>query len=154
MATAPEMTETEEIDEQGGKIPMDELKSIIDAAEAGAPAMPEGEMPEGEMPEGEVVDEEVVEEEAPVEEVDLSPLMESLGASEERAQMLYDAAQQLDKSQGKTPQELADMIADDFDLLMQLEMVAARGDGGAEEQPMPEEMPAEPGPEMMPPEGM
>ena len=149
MATAPEMTETEEIDEQGGKIPMDELKSIIDAAEAGAPAMPEGEMPEGE-----VVDEEVVEEEAPVEEVDLSPLMESLGASEERAQMLYDAAQQLDKSQGKTPQELADMIADDFDLLMQLEMVAARGDGGAEEQPMPEEMPAEPGPEMMPPEGM
>ena len=52
MATAPEMTETEEIDEQGGKIPMDELKSIIDAAEAGAPAMPEGEMPEGEMPEG------------------------------------------------------------------------------------------------------
>ena len=149
MATAPEMTETEEIDEQGGKIPMDELKSIIDAAEAGAPAMPEGEMPEGE-----VVDEEVVEEEAPVEEVDLSPLMESLGASEERAQMLYDAAQQLDKSQVKTPQELADMIADDFDLLMQLEMVAARGDGGAEEQPMPEEMPAEPGPEMMPPEGM
>lgn len=90
---------------------------------------------------------------------DLAPLMETLGATEERAKMLYDAAQQIDKTAGKTPQELADMIADDFDILMQLEMVAARGEGGAMGAPTaegmmpagPEGMPAG---EMMPPEGM
>jgi hypothetical protein len=149
MAKAPEMTETEEVNKQGGKVSMDEMKNIFDQAEAMAA--------QGGMPEQEAPPEEAPPEEAVVEEevaVDLSPLMEALGASEERAQVLYDAAQQLDKSQGKTPQELADMIVSDFDLLMQLEMVAARGDGGAEEQPMPEEMPAGPGPEMMPPEGM
>jgi len=152
MAKAPEMTETEEVNKQGGKVSMDEMKNIFDQAEAMAA---QGGMPEQEAPPEEAPPEEaVVEEEVAVEDVDLSPLMEALGASEERAQVLYDAAQQLDKSQGKTPQELADMIVSDFDLLMQLEMVAARGDGGAEEQPMPEEMPAGPGPEMMPPEGM
>ena len=91
--------------------------------------------------------------------VDLKPLMETLGATEERAQELYDAAQQIPKFAGKTAQELSDMIATDFDVLMQLEMVAARGEGGAmgapvAEAPMPAmggEMPAG---EMMPPEGM
>ena len=90
------------------------------------------------------------------EAVDLSPLMDTLGATEERAQMLYDAAQQMGKTEGMTPQELADMIADDFDVLMQLEMIAARGEGGAMGGPAPEPVPGEApvGEEMMPPEGM
>ena len=85
----------------------------------------------------------------------LSPLIETLGVTEERAKMLFDAAQQLGKTQGKTPQELADMISTDFDVLMQLEMVAARGDGGAMEPPAAGAMPEMAQPEMMmPPEGM
>ena len=95
-------------------------------------------------------------EEVAEEAVDLSPLMDTLGATEERAQMLYDAAQQMGKTEGMTPQELADMIADDFDVLMQLEMIAARGEGGAMGGPAPEPVPGEApvGEEMMPPEGM
>lgn len=105
--------------------------------------LPEGEMPEEEMmAEGEEAMEEEMEE-GMEGEVDLAPLMDTLGASEERAQALYDAAQQIAKTQGKTPQELADMIAEDFDILMQLEMVAARG---GEAQMMPEGMGAMGGP--------
>ncbi len=57
--------------------------------------------------------------------------MDTLGATEQRAQILYAAAQKLAKTEGKTPKELADMIADDFDVLMQLEMIASRDEGGA-----------------------
>ena len=112
-------------------------------AQEGAAEAQEGEAEEAEATEG----------------IDLSPLMETLGATEERAQTLYDAAQQIPNLAGKTPQELSDMIASDFDILMQLETVAARGEGGAMGGPPaggmppmgPEGMP--PG-EMMPPEGM
>tara|TARA_R100000152_G_C6768669_1_gene194240 strand:+ start:863 stop:1339 length:477 start_codon:yes stop_codon:yes gene_type:complete len=142
----------------------DALKQLLDAADAeagvGAEAPPEA--AEGaEMAEEGAMEEqegEAAEAEA-TEGVDLSPLMETLGATEERAQTLYDAAQQIPNLAGKTPQELSDMIASDFDILMQLEMVAARGEGGAMGGPPaggmppagPEGMP--PG-EMMPPEGM
>ena len=101
------------------------------------------EMPEEEMmAEGEEAMEEGMEE-GMEGTVDLAPLMNTLGATEERAQALYDAAQQIQKTAGKTPQELADMIADDFDVLMQLEMLAARG---GEPQTMPEGMGAMGGP--------
>ena len=130
---------------------MGELKSLFDAADADLAAS------------GMPVDEDAVEgeiEEAGAEAgLDLTPMMDTLGATEERAQMLYDAAQQIEKTAGKTPQELSDMIADDFDILMQLEMVAARGEGGAMGGPAAGEIPP-PGPaemppgEMMPPEGM
>ena len=80
---------------------------------------------------------------------DLKPLEETLGITPERASMLFEAAQQLAKTEGKTPQELADMIAGDFEVLMQLEMIAARG----QEDTVPEEgMPApEEGEAGMPP---
>ena len=49
---------------------------------------------------------------------------------------------------GKSPEELAQMIVEDFDILMQLEMIAARDEGGAmggpptdDTMPPPTEMP-------------
>ena len=136
---------------EGMMVPDEDLKPVADELDAllgPPPAGEEGEMMAEEMatPEGE---EAMVEEEMPMEEAapDLAPLMDMLGATEERAQMLYDAAQQLGKTQGKTPEELAKIIVDDFDVLMQLEMIAARDEGGAMGGPTPEmappmEMPA------------
>ena len=100
------------------------------------------------------MDEEAVEGEAAA--MDLTPLTETLGVTEERAQMLYDAAQELAKTQGLEPQELADLIANDFDALMQLETIAARGKGADMGEPAPEPAPGEApmGEQMMPPEGM
>lgn len=120
-----------------------EAMSGEDMAEAGAMEQQAGEMQEAEATEG----------------IDLSPLTNELGATTERAQALYDAAQQIPNLAGKTPQELADMIAEDFDVLMQLEMVAARGDGGAMGGPADEGIAPEMGGGMpmggmMPPEGM
>tara|TARA_R110000822_G_scaffold74178_5_gene178348 strand:- start:797 stop:1276 length:480 start_codon:yes stop_codon:yes gene_type:complete len=144
---------------------MSEIKKLLDQADAeataeGAPDAPMAE--EGaEMAEEGAAEEQMGEmaEEEGAAGVDLAPLMDTLGATEERAQTLYDAAQQIQKTQGKTPQELADMIATDFDILMQLEMVAARGEGGAMGGPPAGEMPPAgpegmPPGEMMPPEGM
>ena len=139
----------------------DALKQLLDAGDAedaaDAPAAAEGAKmaQDGAMEEQEGK----VEEAEATEGVDLAPLMETLGATEERAQTLYDAAQQIPNLAGKTPQELSDMIASDFDVLMQLEMAAARGDGGAMGGPPAGGMPPA-GPEgmppgqMMPPEGM
>jgi hypothetical protein len=121
----PEVTKENIVPDRDIKPVMDQIDTII--AEAG-PA------PEEAPVEEEVIAEEVPVEEAPEgeDEVDLAPLMDTLGASEDRARMLYDAAQQLAKTEGKTPQELAEMIAEDFDILMQLEMIAARGEAPPE----------------------
>ena len=88
---------------------------------------------------------------------DLSPLTEMLGVTPERAQMLFDAAQQLASTQGKSPEDLAKLIADDFDILMQLEVIAARSMKNQPEPPAA--APAAPEaagmpPEMAPPGGM
>jgi len=88
----------------------------------------------------------------------LAPLEETLGITPERAQMLFDAAQELAKTKGKSPQELADMIAGDFEVLMQLEMIAARSQDAPKEDPaammeQPQEMMPEGAPGMMPPMG-
>jgi hypothetical protein len=133
---------------------------IIPGEGEGAPAPEEGaEMAEGAPADEALPEEGDVEAEAAPEDVDLGPLVETLGATEERAQMLYDAAQQIPTMEGKTPQELADLIASDFDVLMQLEMVAARGEGGAMDAPpaegmMPAGPQGMPPGQMMPPEGM
>jgi len=134
---------------EGGPPPEAEAAPEPDAAE-GAEMAEEGAVEEQE---GEI------EEEKATEGVDLSPMIETLGATEERAQMLYDAAQEIPNLEGKTPQELSDMIAADFDVLMQLEMVAARGEGGAMGAPpaegmMPAGPQGMPPGQMMPPEGM
>ena len=158
------MAEQQPMSPEDEKAEMDAIKALFDAADKD---VQEGDQPEApSAEEGMAMAQEGAEEEQAgeveaaeaTEGVDLQPLMETLGATAERAQMLYDAAQELQQTQGKTPQELADMIASDFDVLMQLEMVAARGVGGAPEPPAEGQMPAGPGGmppgQMMPPEGM
>tara|TARA_R110000751_G_scaffold145002_3_gene248677 strand:- start:241 stop:681 length:441 start_codon:yes stop_codon:yes gene_type:complete len=144
------------VQEPQNKMSLDELDQALLDMEQG----PAGEAPP-EMAD-EMIDEgmdagmdEIVDEEIDVAaEVDLSPLMDNLGVTEERAQMLYDAAQELGATEGKTPEELADMIANDFDVLMQLEMLAARGESAPTEPAAAEPMPEMPGEEMMAPEGI
>ena len=87
-------------------------------------------------------------EEAPMEEtpegVDLSPLHEIVG--EENAARIWEAAQQREDLAALTPQELADRLAEDFQLHMELEKISA----GMEEAALP----PEPAMEEMPMEGM
>tara|TARA_R110002110_G_scaffold325987_1_gene537844 strand:- start:3214 stop:3678 length:465 start_codon:yes stop_codon:yes gene_type:complete len=87
-------------------------------------------------------------EEAPLEEtpegVDLSPLHEIVG--EENAARIWEAAQQREDLAALTPQELADRLAEDFQLHMELEKISA----GMEEAALP----PEPAMEEMPMEGM
>tara|TARA_Y100001963_G_scaffold121433_1_gene170029 strand:- start:19705 stop:20169 length:465 start_codon:yes stop_codon:yes gene_type:complete len=88
---------------------------------------------------------------------DLTPLTEMLGVTPERAETLYEAAQQLASTQGKSPEDLAKLIADDFNILMQLEVIAARSMKNQPEPPAaPPAGPEAAGmpPEMAPPEGM
>jgi len=127
-------------------VPEKDIKPLADQLDQIAAGITEGgpeEAMEAEAVEGEL-DEVAAEEEVAAEAgPDLAPLMDMLGAPRERAQMLFDAAQQLEKTRGKTPEELAQMIVDDFDILMQLEMIAARGQGGAMGGPVAGALPPE-----------
>jgi hypothetical protein len=103
-------------------------------------------------------------EEAPVEEaaeaeaavgaaegVDVSALVEELGIDEAKAMMLFDAAQQMERTRGMDAKELAALLSEDFQLRMSLEKLAGIAEDEAPME-MPAEMPAPP--EMpMPPEG-
>ena len=113
---------------------------------------------------GEVVEEAEVEEtEAPADEApapaegapseDAEVLATALGIEAAQAQALFDAAQQMDKTRGKSGKELADMLEKDFQLRMELEKLAggtadqmemdmAEDMGGAMPPAMPPEMPA------------
>ena len=82
-------------------------------------------------------------EEPVAEGVDLAPLEAVVGGPEAAAR-IWEAASQRDDLAAMTPQELSDAIEEDFQLLMELEKIAAKMEGGGEEMPM-EEMP----PEMM-----
>jgi len=135
---------------------VDDLLQRISAAEEGAP--PEEGAPVEAAPGEGAPPEEGAPEEGEGEQ-DLSPLIETLGVTPERAEMLYQAAQQLASTQGKSPDDLAAMIADDFDILMQLEVIAARSMQNQPEPPAPPPGAGAPDaagmpPEMMPPGGM
>tara|TARA_A100001391_G_scaffold153779_2_gene111626 strand:- start:2770 stop:3270 length:501 start_codon:yes stop_codon:yes gene_type:complete len=123
------------------------LGDIINQLDSALGSDAEGEPAEGEATEG-----------APeeTESQDLSVLVETLGLSPERAEMLYQAAQQLASTQGKSPEELAKIVADDFNILMQLEVIAARSMKNQPEEPAAPAGPEAAGmpPEMMPPGGM
>ena len=112
---------------------MDEVDRILAGSAAGPPAdevVGEETMTEEAVEEGpgeevveEASEEEVVEE--PAEPgLDLSPLMEALNIEEAQAQALYDAAQQLASLEALEVQEIADALAADFQLRMQVEKIA------------------------------
>ena len=130
---------------------MDEIDSILGAPPGAGGGMPPGapgaEMPPGEMPPGlppEMPMEEVAVGEEVVEEapggVDVTPLVEALGIDEAKARALYDASQQLNSLEGKSPEEVATALADDFQLRMRVEKLAGEAeDTAAEEAPEVEE---------------
>ena len=95
--------------------------------------------------------------------MDTKPLEDMLGVSSERASQILAAAQMMPQMEGKSPTEIAEMLAGDMQLRMQVEKIAARtADTATEdaaleadmapaeeppaEEPMPEE--AEGGPSM------
>ena len=103
---------------------------------------------------GEVVEEEAVAEEvvgAP-EGADVSALVEELGIDEAKAMMLFDAAQQMERTRGMKADELAALLAEDFQLRMSLEKLAGVAEDEAPME-MPAEMMAPPADMPMPPEG-
>ena len=84
---------------------------------------------------------------------DAQVIAQALDIEVAQAQALLDAAQQMAKTRGKSGKELADMMAKDFQLRMELEKLAgdaadqmemgmAEGMGGAMAPAMPAEMPA------------
>jgi hypothetical protein len=74
-----------------------------------------------EAPADEMMGEELVE--APAGPVDVSPIVEALGVTEERAMQLYEAAQTIPAMEGIAPEQLAMELSADFTKLMQLEKI-------------------------------
>ena len=144
--TGEEMEETPETMEQDSDI-QKMLAAADEIIEGDAPAPEEGM------------------EEAPAEEnmegVDLAPIEEALGIDSAAALELWEAAQDRDDLAMLTPEELAERLAEDFGLRMQLEKAAAmKADAGMEEDmgmppmeeaPPMEEMPMGDPAGMMPP---
>jgi len=123
---APEGSPKTIIPEQDLKPLMDDIDRILAGGDTGAPGAPVGEeaMAEEVVEEGpgeEVVAEETVEETATV---DVSPIVEALGIEEAQAQKLYEAAQQIASLEALEVQEIADALAADFQLRMQVEKIA------------------------------
>ena len=133
-------------------VPDRDIKPGMDVLDQVLAAMgPEGaEVEETEMVEGEPAPPA----EAPGEMAeDVEVLATALGIEAAQAQALFDAAQQMDKTRGKSGKELADMLEKDFQLRMELEKLAggtadqmemdmAEDMGGAMPPAMPPEMPA------------
>lgn len=145
------------IPEQDLKPLMDEVDRILGlppgaaaapAADAAAMDMAaaEGDMVDAEMAEGEAmaaedmaVDAEPVEADA----TDVTPIADALGVSQEQAQALYDASQQMGSLEGMNPQEVADALSTDFQLRMQVEKLAGRAEDESAEAVIEEEVDTE-----------
>lgn len=122
----------EEVAPKGGSIKS--LVADIDRMLEGA-GVPAGEEAPEEAPVEEAPAEEAPVEEAVAEEAagtDVSALVEALGIDEAKAAALYQAAQEMGRTRGVTPEELAAMLAEDFNLRMQLERVAGIAEEGEE----------------------
>ena len=83
---------------------------------------------------------------------DVSALVEALGIDEAKAMMLFDAAQQMERTRGMKADELAALLSEDFQLRMSLEKLAGVAEDEAPME-MPAEMMAPPADMPMPPEG-
>ena len=89
----------------------------------------------------------VKDEEAETEDaaMDTKPMEEALGVSADRAKAIFEAAQMMPRFDGMSPTDIADMLASDMQLRMQVEQMAARmEDMATQEGAMGEEKPMEP----------
>jgi hypothetical protein len=109
-------------------------------------AAAEGDMADAAMAEGDAmaaedmaVDAEPVEADAS----DVTPIADALGVSQEQAQALYEASQQMGSLEGMNPQEVADALSTDFQLRMQVEKLAGRAEDESAEAVMEEEVDTE-----------
>ena len=69
--------------------------------------------------------------------VDVKPIADALGVSEEEAKNLYDAAQELPKTKGKSPEELAKMLNEDVEVMSEVQRLAGnKADSKNRETPM------------------
>lgn len=114
---------------------LDEIDSVIGkpgsepGGEASAPSLPAEEKFSSTMPEtseGQGA-------------VDVTPIADMLDVSTDKAQAIYDAAQKMDKTKGKSPMELASMMEKDMSLRMQLEKTAAGSEDEMAREAMSEE---------------
>tara|TARA_R110002012_G_scaffold18824_4_gene68754 strand:- start:6463 stop:6990 length:528 start_codon:yes stop_codon:yes gene_type:complete len=125
---------------EDGVIPDRDIKPLMDKIDEITDKGEEAAFAEGEA-EGEA--EEAVEAEAAG---DTAPMVEMLGVSEERAVELLDAAKEIPRFAEMTAEDLAKAITEDFQVLMELERVAAMkvtGEGAVEAEvaaPMTPEM--------------
>jgi hypothetical protein len=76
---------------------------------------------------------------APVAAVDVTPIVDAMGVTEERAMQLYEAAQTIPAMEGIEPADLAMQLSSDFTLLMRLEKaMGAKADMDADDAMMVE----------------
>jgi hypothetical protein len=87
-------------------------------------------------------------EEAAEEAMDVGPMVEMLGMSEDRAKELMAAAQEIPRFAEMSAEDLAKAITEDFQVLMELERVAAMKTTGDMPEEAAEAAPMEPAPEM------
>ena len=121
---------------------VDEIDSLIAKAdEAGGSLPPEmrKEMPAEASPEGAA--------EGMTEAGDVQVIADTLGVSVEKAQALFDAAQQMPRLAGKSAADIAMMLEKDMNLRMQLE----KSMGAGEDMKMREDMAKMPAPPPMEP---
>lgn len=126
---------------------VDELEQVLMAAAGAVPGegmAEEVEVEETEAPEGDMAAAEGAASE------DAEVLATALGIEVAQAQALFDAAQQMEKTRGKSGKQLADMLEKDFQLRMELEKLAG-GTADQMEMDMAEDM-AGGMPPAMPPE--
>ena len=135
---------------------VDDLEQMIMMAGEAGPGAEGEEMAETETVEAEAppeMPEEMAAADAGAMSEDAQVIAQALDIEVAQAQALLDAAQQMAKTRGKSGKELADMMAKDFQLRMELEKLAgdaadqmemgmAEGMGGAMAPAMPAEMPA------------
>ena len=91
---------------------------------------------------------EEVGEEAAEDAMNVGPMVEMLGMSEDRAKELMAAAQEIPRFAQMSAEDLAKAITEDFQVLMELERVAAMKTTGDMPEEAAEAAPMEPAPEM------
>ena len=123
---------------EGGVVPYRDIKPLMDKIDEITDKGAEAAFGEGEE----------AGEEAAEEAMDVGPMVEMLGMSEDRAKELMAAAQEIPRFAEMSAEDLAKAITEDFQVLMELERVAAMKTTGDMPEEAAEAAPMEPAPEM------